>query len=196
MQRNDAVRKKLLDVATIHFARKGYAGTNLIEVAEEAGVSRGPLYYYFSNKAELYKACVEDMIETKREAYSRILVPGRPILEIIREDYRYCLQDQGLFVKVGAGGKGEPDLTAQVGEFSQWLIRRKEAVFAAARESGELPPSCDIQELITFIYVYYHGVNYVKKLSGVYSGFSVGMLDHSEDMFLEIIRRRFLTPAE
>ncbi len=194
MQKNDAIRKKLLDRATLHFAQKGYAGTNLIEVAEEVGVSRGPLYYYFANKADLYKACVEDLIETKREAYSRILIPGRPILEMIREDYLYCLRDPGLFAQVGAGGKGEPDLSAQVNEFSQWLIRRKQEVFSDAKARGELPPSCDIAELITFIYVYYHGVIYVKKSSGAHEGFSRDMLDHSEEMFLEIIQRRFLTP--
>ena len=61
--RNEALRTQLLECAIRHFSQKGYVATNLLEIAEEAGVSRGPLYYYFSNKADLYVAAVDYMIE-------------------------------------------------------------------------------------------------------------------------------------
>ena len=49
-------KQKIMEIAKEHFSRYGYAGTNLEAIGKEAGVTRGPLYYYFKNKKELYAA--------------------------------------------------------------------------------------------------------------------------------------------
>ena len=193
--KNDTVRTRLLQCAVRHFAEKGYAGTNLMEVAAETGVTRGPLYYYFSGKADLYEAAVAQQIEEKREAYSRILVEDKPFLEMLREDYLYCLQDKGLFSQIGSGGKDEPDVTVPFREYSQWLIDRKYLAFSAAQARGEIPKECDLSELITFIYIYYHGVIYTRSLAAAYRGFNQEMLENSVEFFLEVIQKRFLRNA-
>ncbi|NIW00329.1 TetR family transcriptional regulator, partial [Candidatus Saccharibacteria bacterium] len=40
-------RERLLETAIGMFAQKGYAGTSVREIAEQAGVSKPVLYYYF-----------------------------------------------------------------------------------------------------------------------------------------------------
>ncbi len=192
--RDDKLKNKLLSCAVRHFAEKGYAATNLTEIAEETGVTRGPLYYYFTDKAGLYRACVHCVIEQKKEAYSHILVEEKPILDVLREDLSFCLTDGGLLGQVGSGGKDEPDMTNERLAFSHWLFERKYQVFSAAKERGELPPSCDLSQLITFLYIYYHGVIQVKNLYADYKGCSREMLDHSADVFIDLVRRKFLNP--
>lgn len=39
-------RQKIMTIAREHFSRYGYAGTNLEAIGKEAGMTRGPLYYY------------------------------------------------------------------------------------------------------------------------------------------------------
>ncbi len=190
--RDEKTKERLLVCAIRHFAEQGYAATNLAEIAKEEGVTRGPLYYYFTDKAALYRACVQRVIEENKEAYSRILVEGRPFLEMLREDFSYCLQDKGLFSRIGNGGKDEPDMTAACREFTHWLLQLKYRVFSYAKERGELPPSCDLSELITFIYIYYHGVIQVKQLAEEVDGFSRSMLDDSVDVFVDLIRKKFI----
>lgn len=58
---NQAKDKKqiILDVATRVFSRYGYGKTSLDEVASEAGIAKGTVYYYFSNKEELFMNVVE-----------------------------------------------------------------------------------------------------------------------------------------
>jgi TetR/AcrR family transcriptional regulator, fatty acid metabolism regulator protein len=46
-------RKLLLDAAVRVFARAGYHGSRVGDIAEEAGVAHGLLYHYFSSKEEV-----------------------------------------------------------------------------------------------------------------------------------------------
>ncbi|MEV4312120.1 helix-turn-helix domain-containing protein [Actinocrispum sp. NPDC049592] len=49
-------REQILDAATRAFARSGYAGTGLDDVAAEAGITRVLLYRHFDSKKDLYLA--------------------------------------------------------------------------------------------------------------------------------------------
>jgi TetR/AcrR family transcriptional regulator, fatty acid metabolism regulator protein len=46
-------REQLLDAAVRVFARSGYHGSRVADIAEEAGVAHGLLYHYFSSKEEV-----------------------------------------------------------------------------------------------------------------------------------------------
>ena len=51
----EAKRKRLLDAAVRVFARTGYHGSRVGDIAEEAGVAHGLLYHYFSSKEEVLR---------------------------------------------------------------------------------------------------------------------------------------------
>lgn len=59
-RRKDARPQELLAAALDLFVDKGYAATRLDDVAARAGVSKGTLYLYFTNKEELFKAVVRE----------------------------------------------------------------------------------------------------------------------------------------
>jgi|TARA_B110000503_G_scaffold42367_1_gene69428 TetR/AcrR family acrAB operon transcriptional repressor len=48
-------RQNLVDAALKLFGQRGYSGTTLRLIAEEAGCSRGPIYWHFANKEELFE---------------------------------------------------------------------------------------------------------------------------------------------
>jgi AcrR family transcriptional regulator len=58
-RRPDARPQELLDAALSVFAERGYRNTRLEEVAEEAGVTKGTIYHYFSTKEELLRRAIE-----------------------------------------------------------------------------------------------------------------------------------------
>src|ERR1035438_2954546 len=47
-------REQLLDAAAFVFARKGFAGASVEEIAESAGYSTGALYSNFESKEQLF----------------------------------------------------------------------------------------------------------------------------------------------
>lgn len=61
-RRKDARPQELLAAALDLFVERGYAATRLDDVAARAGVSKGTLYLYFTNKEELFKAVVRENI--------------------------------------------------------------------------------------------------------------------------------------
>lgn len=52
----EANRERILDVALARFARTGLSGTRIDEIAQDAGLSKPNLLYYFRSKNALYVA--------------------------------------------------------------------------------------------------------------------------------------------
>lgn len=61
-RRKDARPQELLAAALDLFVERGFAATRLEDVAARAGVSKGTLYLYFTNKEELFKAVVRENV--------------------------------------------------------------------------------------------------------------------------------------
>lgn len=58
--RNKMIRGDLLQKAAALFVEKGFASTNIQDIADAVGLSRPSLYYYFKNKDEVLTALVEE----------------------------------------------------------------------------------------------------------------------------------------
>lgn len=64
-------REEIIRVAKLLFARDGYSGTDLQQVADELEVGKGTLYRYFPSKKDLFQAAVDDVMVGMREAIDR-----------------------------------------------------------------------------------------------------------------------------
>ena len=58
-ERADQTRTRILDAAVRQFSENGLAGARTEQIADEAGVNKALLYYYFSSKQALYDAALE-----------------------------------------------------------------------------------------------------------------------------------------
>lgn len=56
-------RKLILDAAAREFAEKGFAGASLNRIIEDAGISKGAMYYYFDDKEDLFHTVIVDVHE-------------------------------------------------------------------------------------------------------------------------------------
>ncbi|MCA9300310.1 MAG: TetR/AcrR family transcriptional regulator [Phycisphaerales bacterium] len=52
----------ILQAAALEFAEHGYEDASLNRIIESAGISKGAMYYYFDDKADLYATCARDLI--------------------------------------------------------------------------------------------------------------------------------------
>ena len=59
----DGTRRRLLEVARRRFARDGYAGTTVRQIAGDAGVNVALINRYFDSKEGLFEACLTRVIE-------------------------------------------------------------------------------------------------------------------------------------
>ncbi len=55
-------RNRILDTAVEVFGRQGVARTSLNDIAKEAGVTRGAIYWHFANKVDMFNAMIERLV--------------------------------------------------------------------------------------------------------------------------------------
>jgi AcrR family transcriptional regulator len=78
--RASGTRQRILDIARELFARQGFTGTSIADIAGELGTTTAALYYHFRSKADILNALLAEPMTV----YTRIietLEAGRPSAE-------------------------------------------------------------------------------------------------------------------
>lgn len=76
-------RRQILKAALRTFSDKGYSDTRLEDVAQEAGVTRGAIYWHFENKEDLYLQLTEELFEKyQRQVHLALAIEGSPLTRI------------------------------------------------------------------------------------------------------------------
>ena len=113
-ERRARTRASLIEAATGVFAHRGYHGASLEDVAAEAGLSKGAVYYNFASKEELFLAILDEHVESRLGMigdlasdgdFDRTLREGAArIAESLRRDRDWCQ----LFLEFCAQAAREP----------------------------------------------------------------------------------------
>ena len=80
MSSASSTKQRILGIARELFARQGYTGTSIADIARELGTSTAALYYHFPSKADILRALIAEPLG----AYTRLLgslqerQPARP----------------------------------------------------------------------------------------------------------------------
>lgn len=76
-------RQALIEAAGIVFAERGFHGTSIDMVAEEAGYTKGAVYAHFTSKEDLYLALLDAHLQATNPPWIDQIEAGVPIAEII-----------------------------------------------------------------------------------------------------------------
>ncbi len=74
--------EKILDAALEIFSKFGYRGATLDQIADQAGMSKPNLLYYFSGKEALHRQLLAQLMVKWLEPLEKITADGDPIEEI------------------------------------------------------------------------------------------------------------------
>ena len=147
-------RRRLIDAGEAVFARSGYHGASVEEIAREAGASTGALYSNFAGKEDLFLALFEERVAADVRDYSQIAAEGATVeeqargpadhwMEILRERPDYF----PLFIEFWAYAIREPRFRSDWPASSwlcahpvrAWLWRgRQQQGVSLSAEAGEL----------------------------------------------------------
>jgi AcrR family transcriptional regulator len=85
-QRNaERTRTEILDVATSEFARRGFAGARVDEIAARTTTTKRMIYYYFGGKEQLYVAVLERAFEAIRPEAAVPEAPQPDVLTLVQQ---------------------------------------------------------------------------------------------------------------
>ena len=82
---NQKTRHQFIAAAKDLFVKKGYDETTMIDIAEEAGLSRRTLYAYFDGKVEVFQAVINSEVEKVLAQLSAIAKQNLPVQQKIVE---------------------------------------------------------------------------------------------------------------
>ncbi len=161
-------REQLLDAAERVFRDRGVARTSLAEVATEAGVTRGAVYWHFRDKADLFAAmcrrAVSPMDAMVERAHGAVGSPLATLRELCSDALVHLARDprahavfEILFHRSELSGE-----LAGVAERHERECRharaRIEALIARAVAAGELPPDTDSALAMHALHAYVTGL--------------------------------------
>lgn len=147
-------RTEILDVATREFARAGYDGARVDEIAALTRTTKRMIYYYFGSKERLFTAVLERAYAVIREAEQRLDAAGPDPVAAIRRlaeltfDHHEQHPDFIRLVSIenihGAAHISASDDLARIGSPALDVIDR---ILTAGRETGVFTADVDAMDL-------------------------------------------------
>jgi len=164
----EQTRHALLDAALRVFGRLGYDATTLEDIAREAQVTRGAIYWHFKGKAELYRALLSERQQPGLDALSAAFASEAPPLERLRtlltlsvalleEDPHYRATMELTLFKTGASPELAPGLAQKV-EGLRGLRHSLAALVRVGQQQGSLRPELVPEVVATTVVSLLNGV--------------------------------------
>lgn len=134
----------IISAAEEEFARHGYQGATVNDIARRAGLPKANVHYYFKNKIELYAAVLSGIIELWDGTLNELQPDDDPaqvlpayIAAKIRFSREYPLASRIFAIEII---NGAPNLVGYFNdEYREWFKGRT-AVFRAWMELGKIAP--------------------------------------------------------
>ena len=150
-------RTRILDVATIEFANKGFTSANINVIADKAGVSVGSLYKYFDTKEDFFLATVhrgvvqletilDEVLSQEGDLFAKI----EKILRIIQKHSRANADIINLYNEMTS--EANSTLTRRLSrELETISAKTYKALIKQAKDDGEIGSDVDEGYLAFFL---------------------------------------------
>lgn len=136
--------ERILAAALEVFSAEGFSGATIDRIAEQAGMSKPNLLYYFRSKEEIYRTLLDRLLDTWLEPLRALDPEGDPAREIARyidrkiEMARDYPRESRLFAREII--HGAPILGDVLSGSLKELVDREAAVIRRWIEAGKLAP--------------------------------------------------------
>jgi AcrR family transcriptional regulator len=153
----DELRARLLAAAAAVFARNGYAGTKVMDIVREAGLSAGALYGRFGSKDDLLREAV-----VRRSARGGVMVGGaRSLGGLFRGNARLVnlpLADpEAMRLEAYVTARRQPAVAQALADaHGEWRTNVQPLIDAATTD-GSLAPGFDPEAVLFLLRTLYLG---------------------------------------
>jgi AcrR family transcriptional regulator len=146
-QADDSRREAIITAATQIFAEKGFAGASNREIAREAGISPGLIYWYFRDKDDLFREVVTRLfplsgLEFPSEGADEL--PIDALLLIVGEQFLRILTSPDILRLMRlalAELMAHPEIWREIGQLiSQQVIGKLASQLDIRIQRGMIPP--------------------------------------------------------
>ena len=148
-------RQSILDAAVRVFARGGYHGSRVGDIASEAGVAHGLLYHYFASKDEVLETVFRENFGELLERFRAVESSDEPAPEKLEGIAKILLRtwrnDPDLVTVMVREVARSPQLQTQVEEVGQAFVIVQRVIEQGQRE-GSFRPDVDARLASWIVY--------------------------------------------
>jgi AcrR family transcriptional regulator len=156
------LREGLIKKAIEIFSHKGYEATNLSDITDALGISRGPVYYHFRDKRGLYEAAFNVWASAFQHNHELILAQDKHIIKILEDSIYCCIELYREFRPNFFVGIDTAQELSELRDRYHWLLKhihdRKVETVRRAIEKGEIRKSISPELVVDMIQVLFDGI--------------------------------------
>lgn len=138
------------------FAAQGYERTSVAEIATAVGISPASVFYYFNDKAALFRAVFERDLPAAEALIARHADAKEPvsaILDVLGELAKDAIDPgaSGMLVELLRRAEHDPDLIAVVGRTSEVVRDGLAVLIVRGIDDGDIDPALDPVQTATWL---------------------------------------------
>jgi AcrR family transcriptional regulator len=153
-EHRENVRRRLLDAARAVVLREGPTGATTRAILDEARVSAGTLYNYFSSKEELFEALIED------ELGANVAILGAIDEGMVAfVDELMSEPDNPALAWFRGRMSTDPELLRAVTRLNRYIVEVFAPMVAAEQRAGSLDDDLDPEALVELVDLVHEGMN-------------------------------------
>lgn len=148
----DELRERLLRAAAAVFARQGYAGTRIMDIVRESGLSTGAVYGRFGSKNDLLREAVVG--RTSHVARLDAGGVGRVsdlAARFVADAAAPLTDDEAVRLEAFVAARREPEVADALAEAAHLTRKALEPLVAAAKRDGTLADDVDPEAAIFLV---------------------------------------------
>lgn len=140
----DERAEQILTAARERFLEKGYFATRMDEIAREAGLSKGGIYFHFDSKKDIFRSLVEREYEQAMEFIGGVIDSDSDIATIIADlgrhfTERFATTDAPRFMAIIVEmGLRDEEIRQMLLQLQQNYIDRLANILEQGMEKGQL----------------------------------------------------------
>ena len=164
----EKTRQAILESALDIFSVKGYAKTTFDEIAAHAGFTKGAVYWYFRNKADLVASLIAEYVQRKQidvEKNSSNVLSLDGLLEkfcmwaqMSQNDLRYAKFNRFILCQMEWSETVLERVDKSLIDLKNLHLEKINKVLVKSRENGELRDDVDIDKMQHVIMSSYFGM--------------------------------------
>ena len=195
MKKGEATRREIIEKAAPIFNQKGFEGASLSDLMKATGLEKGGIYRHFESKEQLAEEAFDYAwslaFQRRMAGLEAILNSVDRLKQVIRNflERREGLVPGGcpLLNTAVESDDGNPVLRNKAKRAMNGLLTRLESIVIEGKESGEIRPAMEANELAMLIVSTMEGSLMINRLQGKDAAMRVAVR-HLEEYLEEQVR--------
>lgn len=164
----EKTRQAILESALDIFSEKGYARATFDEIAARAGFTKGAIYWYFRNKADLVAALIVEYVQRKELEVEKKLSKENTLdsllknletwAEMSQNDLRYAKFNRFVLCQMEWSEAVIERVDRNVKVLKDFHLEKIKKVLVESQKNGELKDGVDIEKVQYVILASYMGI--------------------------------------